>query len=177
MRVRFAFDFAADFADLFEIRGYLRSRRGAVTAEQRGPAEMAFIYRSLDDVPRSTRITFDVVPSGTQGSPPDHGELAALLRTDIARLSRRYDTIVTVMSNEQAVGGLSGEMPTAKLVYCVRLGDTRVADLRKAIETIKLAGIQLLGLVVWGTDTPVLTAGESTEATRAERKQLVTSRA
>jgi glycogen debranching enzyme len=71
MRVRFAFDFAADFADLFEIRGYLRSRRGAVSAEQRGPAEMEFIYRSLDDVPRSTRITFNVAPSALSSSRAD----------------------------------------------------------------------------------------------------------
>ena len=31
MRVRFALEFAADFADLFEIRGYLRTRRGSRT--------------------------------------------------------------------------------------------------------------------------------------------------
>jgi glycogen debranching enzyme len=61
-RLHLALDFAADFADLFEIRGYLRSRRGAVVSEQRGPASIAFVYRSLDGVPRSTRITFDPPP-------------------------------------------------------------------------------------------------------------------
>lgn len=120
--------------------------------------------------------TFDVVPSGVAAPLPDYGELAALLRTEIARLSRRYDTIVTVLANEQAVGGLPAEMPTAKLVYCVRLGETRISDLRKAVETLRLAGVQPLGLVVWGTDSPVLTAGDATEATQAERDQLVASR-
>jgi hypothetical protein len=119
--------------------------------------------------------TFDVVPSGVAASPPDYGDLAALLRTDIARLSRRYDTIVTVMSSDQAMGGLPSEMPTAKLVYCVRLGETRVADLRKAIEAVRLAGVQPQGLVVWGTDSPVLTAGEETPA--APRRELVSLRA
>jgi glycogen debranching enzyme len=61
-RVRLALDFAADFADLFEIRGYLRTQRGAVKSERRGPAEIAFAYRSLDGVARSTRITFDPAP-------------------------------------------------------------------------------------------------------------------
>ncbi|MDQ3998264.1 MAG: hypothetical protein M3303_14750, partial [Gemmatimonadota bacterium] len=121
--------------------------------------------------------TFDVVPSGVAAPLPDYAELAALLRTDVARLSRRYDTIVTVMSNEQAVGGLASEMPMAKLVYCVRLGDTRVADLRKAIEGLRLAGVQPLGLVVWGTDSPVLTTDDSVGGTQAEREQLVASRA
>ena len=121
--------------------------------------------------------TFDVVPSGAAAPLPDYAELAALLRTDLARLSRRYDTIVAVLSNEQAVGGLPAEMPTAKLVYCVRMGETRVSDLRKAIEGFRLAGVQPLGLVVWGADSPVLTPGESTDATQAEREQLVASRA
>jgi Mrp family chromosome partitioning ATPase len=120
--------------------------------------------------------TFDVVPSGVAAPLPDYGELAALLRRDIARLSRRYDTIVTVLSNEQAVGGLAAELPTAKVVYCVRTGETRISDLRKAIEALRLVDIQPLGLVVWGTDSPVLTPGESTDAARAEREQLVASR-
>jgi succinoglycan biosynthesis transport protein ExoP len=118
--------------------------------------------------------TFDVVPSGVAASLPDYGELATLLRTDVARLSRRYDTIITVMSDEQATGGLASEIPTAKLVYCVRLGDTRVTDLRKAIDAIRLAGVQPLGLVVWATDSPVLTAGEEAPA-EARREQLVGS--
>jgi hypothetical protein len=121
--------------------------------------------------------TFDVVPSGIAASAPDYPELGALLRTDVARLSRRYDTIVTVMSNDQAMGGLPSELPMAKLVYCVRIGDTRVVDLRKAIEAIRLAGVQPLGLVAWATDTPVLTPGGAAEGTRAEREQLVASRA
>jgi hypothetical protein len=37
--------------------------------------------------------------------------------------------------------------------------------------------VQPLGLVVWGTDAPVLTPGEGTEPTKAEREQLVASRA
>ena len=121
--------------------------------------------------------TFDVVPSGVAAPLPDYAELATLLRTDVARLSRRYDTIVTVMSNEQATGGLASEMPTAKLAYCVRLGETRVADLRKAIEALRLAGIQPLGLVAWGTESPVLAPGDASEVTQAEREQLLASRA
>ena len=62
MCVRFALEFGADFADLFEIRGYPRTRRGAVAAQRDGPAEVVFAYRSLDGVPRATRISFDVAP-------------------------------------------------------------------------------------------------------------------
>jgi Mrp family chromosome partitioning ATPase len=121
--------------------------------------------------------TFDVVPSGVAAPLPDYGELATLLRTDVARLSRRYDTIVTVLSSEQAIGGLPGEMPTAKLIYCVRLGDTRIHELRKSAEALRTAGIQPLGLVVWNADTPVLTPGEGPLGTPAEREQLAAARA
>src|SRR5688572_5979396 len=62
MCVRFALEFGADFADLFEIRGYARTRRGAVAAQRDGPAEVVFAYRSLDGVPRATRISFDLAP-------------------------------------------------------------------------------------------------------------------
>ena len=57
-RVRLALEFDADFADLFEIRGHRRAQRGEVRAEVRGPSEVAFVYGSLDGVPRSTRICF-----------------------------------------------------------------------------------------------------------------------
>jgi glycogen debranching enzyme len=61
-RLRLAFEFAADFADLFEIRGYRRSGRGAVRREPRGPAEVAFVYDSLDGLPRATRVCFSLTP-------------------------------------------------------------------------------------------------------------------
>ena len=63
MRVRFALEFGADFADLFEIRGYPRTRRGAVAAQRCGAAAVAFEYRALDGVPRTTHISFDLPPA------------------------------------------------------------------------------------------------------------------
>jgi glycogen debranching enzyme len=62
-RLRVAVEFAADFADLFEIRGTPRSRRGTIAIEQRSPEEIAFVYRSVDGVPRATRICFDPAPA------------------------------------------------------------------------------------------------------------------
>jgi glycogen debranching enzyme len=62
-RLRLALDFGADFADLFEIRGYRRSRRGAVQTRVVGPGEVRFDYTSLDGVPRATRIAFAPQPA------------------------------------------------------------------------------------------------------------------
>ncbi|HVL36556.1 MAG TPA: glycogen debranching N-terminal domain-containing protein, partial [Burkholderiales bacterium] len=62
-RLRLAIEFAADFADLFEIRGHRRSRRGAVEQERRGGGAVAFVYRSLDGVARETQLHFDPPPA------------------------------------------------------------------------------------------------------------------
>ncbi len=61
-RLRLALELDADFADLFEIRGSRRTRRGAVRADVRGPAEVAFVYESVDGLPRVTRICFSAAP-------------------------------------------------------------------------------------------------------------------
>ena len=61
-RVRLELRFEADFADLFEVRGMHRERRG-----ERLPAVLAddgvtLSYRGLDRVVRATRLTFEPAP-------------------------------------------------------------------------------------------------------------------
>ena len=60
--LRIDFDFDADFADLFEVRGYQRRSRGNVTASVRWPDVAHFVYASQDGVPRATEIHFDPLP-------------------------------------------------------------------------------------------------------------------
>ena len=54
--------FAADFVDLFEVRGAKRARRGTFLPTQAGPAELVLAYRGLDEVERRTRIDFVPAP-------------------------------------------------------------------------------------------------------------------
>jgi len=85
MRLHCALEFGADFADLFEIRGHVRSRRGTVAHELRAPAEVRFVYGSLDGVARSTRITFDPAPATLSASRADFQiEVAPRSRRSIA---------------------------------------------------------------------------------------------
>src|SRR5215469_2962941 len=51
-------EFAADFRDLFEIRGSVRKRRGTLAIERQGAATVVMRYRGLDDVVRTTRLDF-----------------------------------------------------------------------------------------------------------------------
>ncbi|WP_338662778.1 amylo-alpha-1,6-glucosidase [Pararoseomonas sp. SCSIO 73927] len=57
---------AADFADIFEVRGQKRARRGERRApEVRPDGSLVFGYRGLDEVERRTRLRFDPPPLGT----------------------------------------------------------------------------------------------------------------
>ncbi|MGZ5847391.1 MAG: amylo-alpha-1,6-glucosidase, partial [Ramlibacter sp.] len=61
-RLRLALSFAADFVDLFEVRGMTRARRGERQAAQVSADEVVFPYKGLDGVARRTVVHFDPVP-------------------------------------------------------------------------------------------------------------------
>jgi glycogen debranching enzyme len=55
-------NFAADFADLFEIRGLQRPKRGAITGAVIAGAKTIYRYVGLDNVERRSEICFDPPP-------------------------------------------------------------------------------------------------------------------
>ncbi len=55
--------FDNDFADLFEVRGEKRLRRGVGSSKLFGPANVALEYCGLDGKPRSTALHFDPRPT------------------------------------------------------------------------------------------------------------------
>jgi glycogen debranching enzyme len=54
--------FAADFRDVFEVRGMHRARRGELLPEQRNEGRVRLSYRGLDDIVRFTDVRFDPPP-------------------------------------------------------------------------------------------------------------------
>src|SRR3954452_6481381 len=55
--------FDNDFADLFEVRGERRERRGVGSSKVLGPTDVAFEYKGLDDQRRITALHFDPKPT------------------------------------------------------------------------------------------------------------------
>ncbi|MBZ6079125.1 amylo-alpha-1,6-glucosidase [Microvirga sp. WGZ8] len=55
--------FEADFADLFEVRGMRRQRRGTFYPAEVGTGSVTLSYRGLDDETRITRLRFDPPPT------------------------------------------------------------------------------------------------------------------
>ncbi len=56
------FLFGADFADMFEVRGVARSKRGRLAAPAVGANHVEFRYDGLDGIKRSTRVSFSRRP-------------------------------------------------------------------------------------------------------------------
>ena len=59
--------FDADFADLFEVRGLRRRRRGRLRPPEAHAATLTFAYEGLDDVVRTTTVTFVDPPASLRG--------------------------------------------------------------------------------------------------------------
>ncbi len=62
IELRLSILFANDFADLFEVRGTRRQRRGTATTQLRGDAQVLLNYHGLDGKLRRTTLTFDPPP-------------------------------------------------------------------------------------------------------------------
>ncbi|HWB49013.1 MAG TPA: amylo-alpha-1,6-glucosidase [Stellaceae bacterium] len=62
-RLRFTLEFAADFADLFEVRGSPRPRRGTLHPAVVQADTVVLAYTGLDDTRRETRLRFQPAPT------------------------------------------------------------------------------------------------------------------
>jgi glycogen debranching enzyme len=62
VEVRFSLRFEADYADIFEVRGTARPRRGRMLPAEVEGGTVALGYEGLDGVARRTRLAFDPAP-------------------------------------------------------------------------------------------------------------------
>lgn len=63
-----AFDFGADFADIFQVRGTFRDKRGTLETPTHDGRRVTFRYRGLDDVERVSCLAFSEPPARLTGS-------------------------------------------------------------------------------------------------------------
>jgi glycogen debranching enzyme len=61
--VRLGLTFAGDFADLFEVRGLARARRGTMTTRLGAPDSVSLRYAGLDGATRATTLRFEPAPT------------------------------------------------------------------------------------------------------------------
>ena len=63
LKLSLQYEFGADFADIFELRGLIRARRGKFLRPRVHAAAVTFAYRGLDDLTRRVRVQFRRQPS------------------------------------------------------------------------------------------------------------------
>ena len=63
VELKIAITFGGDFADLFEVRGMFRPRRGTSSSRLNPPHEVVLSYLGLDDVLRTTSVYFEPSPT------------------------------------------------------------------------------------------------------------------
>jgi glycogen debranching enzyme len=68
VEVHFSLEFGADFADVFEVRGMSRERRGRRKDGKIKPDQICFTYEGLDGVRRRSRIRCDPAPDDLTSS-------------------------------------------------------------------------------------------------------------
>jgi Mrp family chromosome partitioning ATPase len=113
----------------------------------------------------------DVITAGAR--PVSPAVIAAAFARDLPRLTRRYDTIVATIALEPLL--TAPVLPVPRIIYCLRAGETTVAQLTADIAALREMGAQLLGLVLWDRDEPQVPTREEVEALFAVRASAVAS--
>jgi glycogen debranching enzyme len=113
--------FAADYVDLFEVRGTPRQRRGRMLDPVVGRASVLLGYHGLDDRVRRTRITLSPVPA-------ELSDGAALLRRRLApREEQAFEVTVAFESGAESPAVLSfGRAAARSAAGLRRRGATQV---------------------------------------------------
>jgi glycogen debranching enzyme len=68
LAVRLSVAFDSDFADLFEVRGLRREKRGVIVRSAIARDRVALTYRGLDDKLRHTTLTFEPAPTALEST-------------------------------------------------------------------------------------------------------------
>lgn len=108
--ISLAIHFAADFADIFEVRGHRRERRGEITTSV-APDSVVYTYHGLDGVLRRSVIRFEPEPVAID-------ETSALFELDLA--PNDLTSIFCTVACEANTGGEpSGDRPR-RFVTCLQ---------------------------------------------------------
>ena len=117
--------FDADFADVFEVRGAKRERRGHALAPRIETGTVVLAYRGLDEVVRRARLTFDPPPvdlSGTRARfelhlPPR--ETVTLLVTIGCEVGDRGATHAPASNTDACFGELQAALHQSQARQCL----------------------------------------------------------
>lgn len=118
VEVELSFEFEADFADIFEVRGERRPRRGEIQPEHVGRASITLEYQGLDQIHRSTRVECSVADCNIHDSViavPVRLEPQAEYNFTMNIECRREDTLSNPLPYEDALSRLNQQRSSGPL--------------------------------------------------------------
>ena len=164
------------------------ARTSPVAAAMRSHAEPGLadiVQHNIDSADVTTQAAagrdrvVDIIPSGVAPMGLNVNAVTALFRRDAGRWARHYEAIVIVSSIEQATAGLPGALPIPDTIICAQVNKTRLADLNLALDRVRAAGGNPVGLVLWDAATPALASPEriagAPRPLRTQEMQAITS--
>jgi glycogen debranching enzyme len=148
-RIRIAFDFDADFVDIFEVRGFVRREsRGEVTVRRHGVDHVRFVYNSLDGVPRATDLLFSPRPT-------ELGAHRAVYDLELGPKQRRTLTVTVHCNMDGARCQRNAAVALRSMRRSVRdsaVGGTRVETSSSVMNEVFHRAVADIKMLV--TDTP-----------------------
>jgi glycogen debranching enzyme len=157
-------NFASDFADVFEVRGAKRPRRGKGSAERVSPDTVALRYQGLDEIERVTELSFSPLPArldtGSATFVLDLGpgkwcRLAVRIRCDPAdrqdwTIRRCYQVLRTARQALRASSGRAASFEGSNPVFN-ELARRSVADIYMLITETKYGPYPFAGIPWYST--------------------------
>jgi len=102
----------------------------------------------------------DVLPSGTRRVGLPEPEVVDEVRSELARMQRRYDFIIISAPTSYVQRSASSIIPAPDVILCTRLAHTTVAALKTAVDSLRGADMRIHGLVLWDAEMPQLETRE-----------------
>lgn len=167
--------FAADFADIFEVRGTRRTRRGVLRVPRVADGAVTLAYAGLDQVERITRLRFEPVPRVMTGrhvcfelllEPHEARSLFIEATCDAAKVERRaprrafFSALCEGRRSVRRVVGQSAAVTTSNQIF-----DEAV---RRSLTDLRMLGTE-------SEDGPVPYAGIPWFSTLFGRDALITA--
>jgi Mrp family chromosome partitioning ATPase len=121
----------------------------------------------------------DVLPSGTKRSGLPEANVVDDIRSELARMQRRYDFIIIAAPTSYVQRSATSIIPAPDVILCARVAHTTVGSLKTAVDTLRGSDMRIHGLVLWDAEMPQLeTREEMIGATRQSgsyRPELATA--
>ena len=139
--------FDSDFADLFEVRGLRRARRGVLTRRLAGPDQVLLSYHGLDGRTRRTRLTFDPPPAKlTVNAASYHLHVAP------GAVQPMFVAVACDRPDQRPMPFLRGLLAARRELRAATIGDTTVETSNELFNEILCRSAADLAMLM--TDTP-----------------------